>query len=198
MTYKYVIGFDPSKQNCGVAIFELYEELIQWGDNPYKLIYCNTLNIGSQKGMAELTRILQNRDDAVLFFENNPFNRGSQAKAEESDYYKQEALGQRIRRGQAETVGMLLGICSAFNIYPPHKKQTDARVAAMTAKKALTGTGKATKEMMIEWAYKRFPILKLEGITEHQADSIGVSLAGIQRIHAGFPKKIKKVKRVNK
>lgn len=191
MKYKYVIGFDPSKANCGIAIFESYHDQPD-DDGLYHLIYCDTLNLGSQKGMTELTRILQNRENAVLFFEYNPFNVGSQAKEEETDYRKQDALGQRIRRGQSETVGLILGVCSAFGIYPPHKKNTDGRIAAMTAKKVLTGTGRATKEMMIEWTYKRFPIMKLEGITEHQADAIAVALAGINRIDAGFPKKAKK------
>lgn len=179
-----VIGIDPSKNNCGIAIFE-------YNHPDISLIYANTLNIGTQKGLQQLTELLKDRQGAMLFFEFNPFNRGSQAKEAEADYSKQDALGQRIRRGQSETVGMILGICSIFNIHPHNKKITDARIAAMTAKKALTGTGKATKEMMIASVGLRFD---KEPVDEHSADAIAVGLAGIKRIADNFPGTIKQQK----
>lgn len=175
-----IIGIDPSKNNMGIAIFE-------YNHPDISLIYANTLNIGTQKGLDQFTGLLKYRAGAMLFFEFNPFNRGSQAKEAETDYGKQDALGQRIRRGQSETVGMILGICSIFNIYPPHKKITDARIAAMTAKKALTGTGRATKEMMIQAVKLRYAI----DADEHVCDSIGVGLAGIKRINDNFPGTLK-------
>lgn len=178
-----IIGIDPSKNNMGIAIFE-------YNHPDISLIYANTLNIGTQKGLQQLTELLKDRPGAMLFFEFNPFNRGSQAKEAEADYSKQDALGQRIRRGQSETVGMILGICSIFNIHPHNKKITDARIAAMTAKKVLTGSGKATKEMMISAVGLRFD----READEHTADAIAVGLAGIKRIADNFPGTIKQQK----
>ena len=84
---------------------------------------------------------------------------------------RNERVGQRIRRGQAEAIGTIRGMALAL-----HLPTLDA-VNVSTAKVTFTGSGRAQKARMIEMARLRYGV----ALTEHAADACGIAHTALVR-----------------
>jgi len=159
-SHAIVIGVDPSLNCTGVVIVDRFGVVAQ-----------TTISSDSSRTVEDrvhqidicLTAHLINTKveawNSIMCVEMNHVTAGRSA---------QSALHQR------ELIGV---ICHGYGKIGTHV----VRVAPTTAKKALTGSGKATKEMMVEQALLYPGFRDMGAIYKNQAtaDALGVALAGM-------------------
>ncbi len=165
------IGFDPSKTNCGVAV--LYFDI----ENPadIRVLDVRCINLNTIAGGMMLRDILERHSEKKQFagwFCEYTHGFAAQGRA--------AYIGRNIQMGQMIAVDMLKNICKEYKLKPYGKRVKDWRVAPNHVKKTFADNGKADKSLMVARVKTRFD----RDVNEHEADAIGVAIAGIKRIHA--------------
>lgn len=103
-----------------------------------------------------------------------PCIRQAQRVVMEDTHARAHSGDERRDRGMARGAMQASMVIGAVTAYAQEHDVEVVMVAASSAKKALTGRGKATKAQMQATARKRFGAV----LSEHEADAVGIALAG--------------------
>ena len=158
-----ILGVDPGGK-CGLALAACTPRGVS-------VLAIATVSLSSKRGRARLMEI------AELAVENGAVGYAIEKRWGGQKAGRTEATGYRILGAQGESAGRVKAHMELVGLraLPP--------VVVASAKKSLTGSGRASKADMIRMAEAiAAPLIGDEELDEHAADALGVALAAYDRL----------------
>lgn len=154
MTYpRTILGIDASSTNLGWCVYDIEQE---------RVIAHGSQKLGASRWIGQRCQTAR----GVLGYLLTTYT--PDAIGYEGPAYKASPLA---IIAQQRVVGVLLMLAADVNREP-------IEIPPTTAKKALTGSGRADKDLMMQYAEAYIPA----GCDEHEADALGVALAALGKI----------------